>query len=219
MLRAPAILEVSGEIEILTARAVQPFIALTIQIAAPQPSEECRDRVSVYAGRRPKELIDRDVENLCERAKSRGIFIDEMLHRNAASAGAQYVLECVLVGSRLQSDVGTSKTPITRNDVRLQELERKANVWRRVDIRDCRRNEVALGHEQPPKRSGPRVDDSGADYRAEAAQRYRYTTTTLPSDQNRPGSAACWRRARREFESWKCPLPGSCSGIAGLSSA
>src|SRR5690606_9646916 len=90
---------------------------------------------------RAHEVVAADVERRAERFELLGLARDEPLDRYPRELRGERVLQAVLVRPRQEIDVAPLRAGAAGEHVRNQELERKADVRRRVHIRDRGRNE------------------------------------------------------------------------------
>jgi len=91
------------------------------------------------------EIVDRQVQRFRQACERGGVGVDELLHINPGGLRGEHVLERVVVGPGLEPDLLAGAPVVAGEHVGLHELQREAQVWARVDVRD-RGGDVGTGH-------------------------------------------------------------------------
>src|SRR5262245_21572825 len=101
VLRTLAITQIPLQVEVFTARAVQPSIGCFVDIVRSQAGQEGVHGATMRIFRGAQEAIDGDVELPAEMSEAFRVVCDELLHWYAARTRAKDVLGSILVGAAL----------------------------------------------------------------------------------------------------------------------
>ncbi len=151
VLRASAVDGVAFEVEVLATGTIPAAIFSGENVVRSQASQECVDGAAMRRIRGTLEVIDGNVERLGQPQKAGRVLVDELLHGDPACVRREDVLERVLVGAGLEPNVAPDEPIVSGDDVSLDQLEREADVRRRVDVRNRGRHEELRGHGSPRK--------------------------------------------------------------------
>jgi hypothetical protein len=156
VLRAAALDELISRVEAFAPHAVEAAIRPPVDVPCadarlPEPLRAVE--VSPVTGR-PDEVVVADVEPGRQPPEDLRIAVHQRAHRKAFTLGGQDIRQAVLVGAGQEPGVIAAEAVVAGEDIRLDQLERKAEVRLSVDIRNGGRD-IERAHRVPPPAVGP----------------------------------------------------------------